>query len=185
MPSPRLVAQPSTSDAGAVAVQVELDEVLAELLGQRERPPARLAQVADGEQAEAAVQERRRPAELLEVVADDPVGERVRAALRRSSSRAGRTARRRPRRRSGCSGRASRPTRSTRSRRRRARASRARGRRRAAGCRTCAWRRSRAARRLGDDEIEEVGDPAGRGRRRARPRSSRSSTDLIARAATS
>ena len=87
-PSGPRAAQPSTSVPAPSPSSVQRQQVVAELLGQRQRPPARLAQVADGQQAEAAVQQRGRAAELLEVVADDPVGERVGAAPARTSCRA-------------------------------------------------------------------------------------------------
>ena len=53
-----------------------------QLLEHPQAPPARLAQIADGEQPEAAVQQPRRTAELLEVVGDRPVGEGLGAAHR-------------------------------------------------------------------------------------------------------
>ena len=49
----------------------------AELREQVQRPEARLAQVADGQQPEAAVEELRRAAQLLEVVGRHPVGQGV------------------------------------------------------------------------------------------------------------
>ena len=67
--------------AGAVALDRRGEQLVAEPLRQCHRVPAWLAQVADRQQAEAAVHQPRRSAELLEVVADDPVGQRVDGAL--------------------------------------------------------------------------------------------------------
>ena len=59
--------------AGAVAGQLEPDAGRApSSSASAQRPEARLAQVADRQQPEAAVDEPRRPAELLEVVGDAP-----------------------------------------------------------------------------------------------------------------
>ena len=66
--------------ARAVAGDRRCHAMLEELLDHPEAPPAWLAQVPDRQQPEAAVQEPRRPAELLEVVGDRPVGERLGAA---------------------------------------------------------------------------------------------------------
>ena len=63
--------------AGAVARDPDGEPVGAQLLEHPQRPPPRLAQVADAQQPEAAVEQRRWPPELLEVVGDRPVGEGV------------------------------------------------------------------------------------------------------------
>ena len=68
--------------AGSVAVDFDLQTLVPKLFEHPQRPPPRLAQVADGEQAEPAVQQLRRPSELLEVVGGRPVGESVDASHR-------------------------------------------------------------------------------------------------------
>src|SRR5688572_5719755 len=56
---------PVDERAGAVALDRQRQQVVAELLGEGERPPARLAEIADRHEPEAAVQQRRWAAQLL------------------------------------------------------------------------------------------------------------------------
>src|SRR5450756_2378713 len=68
----------------AVAVELARQLVLAEPFQHRDRPEAGLAEVADREQPEPAMEQRRRVAALDEMVRRDPVGEGFDAAGRRA-----------------------------------------------------------------------------------------------------
>ena len=175
--SPSRDAHASTRLSAPSPVSGGGDLVVPQPLEQRQRPPAGLAQLADRAQPEAAVQQRRRAAELLEVVGDHPVGQRLDPARPPSASRASRNAAGEDRVVDVAEvRRASRPTRSTRSARPRGRAAPASAAGPAAGCRRCAWTRSRPGAPDAATCSSSAVDPAGRGRSTDRRRTSRSST---------
>jgi hypothetical protein len=58
-----------------------LDETCPQALGKGESPVAGLAQVSNGEQAEASMEQLRSPAKFFEVIADHPISKGVGAPL--------------------------------------------------------------------------------------------------------